>query len=435
MAIIKPKFWYGWVMVFICWFFYFVNVGFPMNAVSVMNTAMVAETGMNAGVYGIGSTIFNLLSGLLGFIVGPIIAKRGAKLAAIIGTVLIIVATGMMGLFGSSGGTILWMACYGIIMGVGCCFGTALPAQTGVMSWHKRKRATAMGFTMTASALGGFIAVPIVTKFVTANGWTGGWMFVCFMAIVNLIVIALFMINKPEDIGQQIDNGKVDEEPENSEKPKNSRIYVTNEKWTVAAAMRKPATWFLLIALIGTMCAYIVFMNQGLLLLMNQGFELATASGSIQIILICSLVARLICGWLGDRINPRIILICTMSILVLGIFICSMTYTIEMMYVFAVLVGLGYGGSFTMIPLLLGNYYGAEAYPRVYGTLMPFNSIITALAPTVAGFIYEGTGAYTVSLYVFAAIAILGIICVVLARPPKMSEADKAKAIAEAKTE
>lgn len=422
---IKPKFWYGWVMVFVCWFFYFVNVGFPMNAVSVMNAAMVTDIGMDQGIYGVGCTVFNLLSGLLGIVVGRVIAKRGAKAAALIGTALIVVATAILGFAGQSGGTVLWFICYGVILGVGCCFGTALPAQTGVMAWHKRKRSLAMGITMTASALGGFIAVPIMTAWVGANGWTGGWMFIAVLAVVNLIVIFVFMINKPEDVGQEVDNGKAFEEVSDGTAAKSSRVYVTNEKWTVSAAMRKPATWFILVALIGTMCAYICLMNQGILLLMTQGFDMATAAGSLQAIMICSLASRLICGWLGDRISPRIILIACMCILVAGIVICTMTFDVSMMYVFAVLVGLGYGGAFTMVPLLLGNYYGAEVYSQVYGNLMPINAVITACAPMLAGFIFTATGAYMYSMYVFAAIAIIGIVCVILARPPKMGKAAK----------
>ena len=212
------------------------------------------------------------------------------------------------------------------------------------------------------------------------------------------------------------------DQPKGEVAVKSSRVYVTNEKWTVAAAMKKPATWFILIALIGTMCAYICLMNQGILLLMTQGFDMATAAGSLQVILICSLISRLICGWLGDRISPRIILIVCMCILVVGIVICTMTFDVSLMYVFAVCVGLGYGGAFTMVPLLLGNYYGAEAYSQVYGNLMPINSIVTACAPSVAGFIYVATGAYTFSMYVFAAIAVVGIVCMIFARPPKMEQ-------------
>lgn len=419
---IKPRFWYGWAMVFICWFFYFVNVGFPMNAVSVMNAAMVTETGMDQGIYGIGCTVFNLLSGLLGVVVGRVIAKKGAKAAALGGTVLIIAATAALGIAGQSGGTILWFACYGIILGVGCCFGTALPAQTGVMAWHKRKRSLAMGITMTASALGGFVAVPIMTAWVGANGWTGGWLFIAALAAVNLLVIFVFMVNKPEDVGQEVDGGRAFDDGGRKAVPKNSRVYVTDEGWTVGAAMKKPATWFILMALIGTMCAYICLMNQGILLLMTQGFDMATAAGSLQAIMICSLASRLLCGWLGDRISPRAILIGCMCVLVVGILICTVTFDVTTMYAFAVLVGLGYGGAFTMVPLLLGNYYGAEVYSRVYGNLMPINAVVTAFAPMLAGFIFTATGAYRYSMYVFAAIAVIGIVCMIFARPPKMKE-------------
>lgn len=423
---VKPKFWYGWVMVFICWFFYFVNVGFPMQASSVMNSAMVSDLGMDVGIYGIGCTVFNLFTGLLGIIVGRVISKKGAKFAALIGTALIVVGTGIIGLFGSTGGITVWFIGYALVMGVGCCFGTALPAQTGVMAWHKHKRSMAMGITMTASALGGFIATPIMSNWVVSNGWAAGWLFIAVLAIVNLVVIGLFMVNKPSDIGQEVDNGQ--EIAAVQGEASKARSFVTTEKWTVSAAMKKPATWLLLVALIGTMCAYIAFMNVGILLLMAQGFDLATASISLQVISICSLVSRLVCGWLGDRINPRFVLVGCMALLIAGVLVCTVTFDVSMMYVFALLVGLGYGGAFTMVPLILGNYYGSEVYSQVYGNLMPINSIVTALAPTIAGFIYMATGAYTVALYVFAAFAVVGLICAIFARVPKMTDADKAAA-------
>lgn len=418
---IKLKFWYGWLLVFFCWLIYFINSGFPMYGGNIANAMMVEQTGMSRTVLGVGATLFNLFSGLLGVVVGNLITKRGSKVSLYIGTVMLIAGAVVLG-FLCNGNPIMFILGYGIILGVGINFGTAMPLQTSLIYWHDRKRSLALGLCMTAAGLGSFVASPIMSKIATSSGWQACWIFVVIACAVNLIIIKVFMVNKPEDIGQKQDGYlKSASTADNSgKKASASRVYRTPVDWEYKDAIKTKTCWMILLGMCGYFCVYIVIMNQGVNLLIDHGIAADTAALYMSVLGIGSLVARIVFGWVGDRIEPRFVWIFTTLMTIAGAWLLKDCYSVGLMYVSAVLVGAGFGGSFILVPSVISNYYGKAAYARIYGLLLPIMNIVTCIAPTVAGAIYDASGSYSVAYVIFCCFGLIGVVGLALATPPRV---------------
>lgn len=417
---IKPKHWYGWWIVAICWLIYFINSGFPMYGGNVANSLMAAQTGMSRTILGLGATLFNLFSGLLGIVVGNLITKKGAKTSLYVGTFSIIAAALVMG-FLCNGNTVMFIIGYGIILGIGINFGTAMPLQNTIIFWHDKKRSLSLGLWATAAGVGSFIAAPIMSKLAGNFGWQACWIFVAIAAAVNLIIIKCFLVEKPSAVGQEQDgylNGK--ELPSESGKVKKpSKVYKTAVEWEYKDAIKTPTAWMILLGMCGYFCVYIVVMNQGINLVLENGLSTAQAAMLMSAIGIGSLVARPVFGGISDYVEPRLVWLVMTLVTMLGAFLLKSCNSVGMVCLCGILIGGGFGGAFVQVPAVISNYFGKKAYARIYGLLLPIMNIVTCIAPTLAGAIYDAKGSYDLAINIFVAFGFVGVIGLILARPPK----------------
>ena len=417
---IKPKHWYGWWIVAICWLIYFINSGFPMYGGNVANSLMAAQTGMSRTILGLGATLFNLFSGLLGVVVGNLITKKGAKISLYVGTFAIIAAALVMG-FLCNGNAVMFIIGYGIILGIGINFGTAMPLQNTIIFWHDKKRSLSLGLWATAAGVGSFIAAPIMSKLAGNLGWQACWIFVAIAAAVNLIIIKCFLVEKPSAIGQEQDgylDGK--ERPSESGKVKKpSKVYKTAVEWEYKDAIKTPTAWMILLGMCGYFCGYFVVMKQGINLVLENGLSAAQAAMLMSAIGIGSLVARPVFGGISDYVEPRLVWLVMTLVTMLGAFLLKSCNSIGMVYLCGILIGGGFGGAFVQVPAVISNYFGKKAYARIYGLLLPIMNIVTCIAPTLAGAIYDAKGSYDLAINIFVAFGFVGVIGLILARPPK----------------
>lgn len=75
-----------------------------------------------------------------------------------------------------------------------------------------------------------------------------------------------------------------------------------------------------------------------------------------------------------------------------------------------VFVGLCFGGSASLIPVLIGREYGISQIGRVYGKMIFSYGLAGLIAPWVGGLLYTQTGSYSVPLVVTTVLAFVGLI-------------------------
>jgi cyanate permease len=90
-------------------------------------------------------------------------------------------------------------------------------------------------------------------------------------------------------------------------------------------------------------------------------------------------------------------------------------------YLAAGLFGLGIGGMLTLLPVAWADYFGRANYGAIRGIALSVQVLAQAAGPLLSGALYDLTGAYTVSLYCFAALSVLSIVAALAAREPRIS--------------
>ena len=89
------------------------------------------------------------------------------------------------------------------------------------------------------------------------------------------------------------------------------------------------------------------------------------------------------------------------------------------------LAGISWGGLIVVQPTLLGAYYGRSSYPLIAGYTRPLSTLVSAIGPLLAGFIYDNTGSYIIAFIVATGLLGIGLVCAFLARPPKLQISER----------
>ena len=211
----NEKSFYGWKLLCVFWLIIVLNFAFPTFATSVVNTYMAKAMHLNRKELGLAFSVFSLMAGLPAPLVAKSINKFGLRFTLFVGTLLTSCGAFLMASFVKT--TSEAIVVFGIVVGAGVALAGTLGPQVGAARWFHRKRARAMSLLLTASGIGGFIAVPTLNAIIARFGtWRAAWWCMAFMSLAAAVVAALFVKDSPAQMGQFPDGDAAPRAPESA---------------------------------------------------------------------------------------------------------------------------------------------------------------------------------------------------------------------------
>jgi MFS family permease len=320
---------------------------------------------------------------------------------------------------------------FGIIVGTGVAFGGVVGAQAGIAKWFVRRRALALAIFSTASGVGGFVASPLLNKILQLSdmNWRMGWGVISVLACIAAIISLLFIREEPKDLGQTPDGSAAEIANRTGAGSRSSRgrVFLTAQNWSYREVVSDRSFWIMMLCHMGMSCGYVLFLGHGVVHLMDIGHTRDAASWAISLIALTSLVGKGIIAALGDRIEPRYIWAGFVAIFGVGLLIAIHAGTAFLLVAVASCLGIGFGGGVVCLATVLSNYYGTKVFASLIGLSLAFNTTMGAIAPYVAGRLYDSGHGYQGVFYVLALWCGIGaIILAVIKTPVKTANAEQA---------
>jgi len=409
---------YGWIALVGAALVYFTGCGTFFYSYGVFLPTMCGELGWSRAAMAAGLSVGSLTFGLPSPLIGASIAKFGPRVNIVLGNLLT-----TLGLAGMSLAQEVWhIYFFYSFVGLGVGFGMYMACTTVANNWFIRKRSLGMGLVVAAGGLGGFAFPPLVTWLISTVGWQMSWVVLAGIHFTFAVLIGglILVRNRPEDLGQVPDGISI--EPARGEEgiDYRSRVYQSPVDWRTKQAMRKPTTW-----LIATICAANFFAigtvtAHQVAYLKDVGFAPMIAAMVLSLVSGMSIIGRLGFGALALRFEVRRLAIASFAVQLMALAILLTTKNLALIYIYAALFGVSYGALVVALPTFVAGYYGRAYYAQILGMIFPLGVFGEAVGPVLAGAIYDATTTYTLAFALVAAFSSVGLICAILARPPKL---------------
>lgn len=422
----KSGIYYGYVVMLACAVSNSLLSTIGMQATQFANGLMAADPNvtMSATALGLGYTFFALMQGIPGLFLGKYTMRKGPKAVFMLGSIAAVII-GILSASVIDKSSVFYVLCYGLGYGfIGFC-SSQLAAQTLVNNWFLKKRGLGSAVRVVAGAILGIFA-PYIIRFVTSGGnWRYGWYVIAAAGVVSAIVVALFMKDKPEDVGETIDGG------EQTDEKTRARTYISTvykrqvgDFTPFKEAVRSYRFWAFAIMSMGGFCVSNLLYSPGSIYFLNEaGMTSGHLANAQMLQMITSLVGAMLINRLADRIEPMRLVAACITVMVLGAFGATRANAGApiYMYFFYIAAAIGMIGTMQVFAIGLGNLFGIEEFPRLQGLALCIGAVVSSQVSTIAGAVYDSIGSYIPAFFGFA---IWGLICVIpslFVRIPKMN--------------
>ena len=362
----------------------FSVVGIALWGLPFFYDFMVKEFGWTRAQVASGNAFSKLLIGpVFGFLAGWMVDRFGPRKLLIVGTLLAGLAVGGLG----SISTLPWFYFFYLLNALGYVCGGPLPCQVLVSRWFVKARGKAMGFAYLGIGFGG-AALPWISRFLVDRV---GWQMA--LRVLGLLII---VISLPFAV-------LVKEAPAPAE---------TARKSTSSDVRRAFRSFSFALLILGSMCsiAAVSGTQQSLKLFLSfdRQYTQTEAARILSLVLGCSIVGRLLMGWLADRFPKKYVMLLIYLLVAVAIPLIFLSNEPMMISFAAALFGIALGGDYMIIPLMTAEIFGVQILGRLMGVLLTAGGVAEALAPWWVGHLRDTSGSYRPGCLMLVGLALLG---------------------------
>ena len=361
------------------------------------------------------ATINMIAMGLCGPVAGMFIFKYGARRAMVLGNSL-----GLLGFLLLYFHNQLWQLFlgYGLLVGVAAGLGGLLAGTTVINNWFVKKRGWALSFYLGLGGAVGIIMGRAIIWAIETYGWRNAALIAsCMILLLAVILPAVFIRNKPEDL-DQVPDGPASKVEDKRKRVPYKPTYRTPVDFTAKEAMRTRCLWLLVAYFCLNMLAMGAIMTHQIVYLSDIGISKAVAGTALGVMSGFMAFSQLSVGFVGRRLSMLTIAILGEVLKLAGLVVMIRTDSQPFVFLYMIILGLGFGFAMAATMNIYPNYFGATHYPKIMGNVRLFWTFIGSAGAPFAGHIRDVYGTYLPAFETAIAVTALGLICLFFAKAP-----------------
>ena len=382
------KRWYfGWTVLLGMFSNYMAIVGIMIYTLPLFYPAIISEYGFSTEQVTRPAFVAYMAGAFITPFISPFYDRYSIRKFMLAGTVFMV--AGLLAL--SEFQTYAQMMIIFLVFALGQVCSGQVPTMVVVTRWFNRRRGIAVGIVLTSSSVGGAAFPLVVRQVLTGTDWRGAIFALMAICAVMMVLPLIFLIrSRPEDIG--LKQAEADP-PETDTRITRAQMDGT----TMMEALRQPEFYLVAFATAGLwFCLNGLVMHQTIFIGTELGISIDTLTLITSVFFSFAIVGKLVLGWLSDRFNKILIMFGSVLNLIIGLFILRLADAgnVTVLYTYAVIYGIGYGGMFTMMQLVIAELYASKSYGRILGILTMVDIGIGGLGIPAFGLMQGAFGSY-----------------------------------------
>ncbi|MBR1497642.1 MAG: MFS transporter [Oscillospiraceae bacterium] len=370
------------------------TLGMMTNVAGVFFTPMAEDFGIGRGTAALTLTIGNLSYAVGGIFSRRLVTDRSFKPMVLLGTAIMAGATAAM----AAAPNIWVLYVLNVIRGAaGGVLGLVLVTVI-INNWLYVAAGISNSIAMACSGVIGAVMSPVLTAIISATSWRVGYLVaaVCILAL-NLPAIVFPMSLGPEAMGMTPLGANA--------------AYQGSVPPPPAGKGRRDIVLFLLLLFYGMVFAGTCALTQHFPGLSDSYGVVAAGSAMLSVAMVANSGGKLLMGVLIQRIGTRRTVQATAGCVLLGLAGLIFLRSTPALLVSAGLMGFCYSQSSLGIVMMATELYGVRRYSEIYPKLSLGTSIANALSATLIGYLYDFSGGYASTLWLFLALDAAAIVC------------------------
>ena len=394
---------YAWIVAAVTFIALMGAAGFRATP-GVLIVPLQHEFGWNRAVISVAVSINLILFGLTGPFAAALMDRFGLRVVTV--GALITVATGAFLTTVMNAPWELYLL-WGVVVGLGTGCMASVLAATVANRWFVQRRGLVLGALTAAGATGQLIFLPGLGWLAQSYGWRWSSIAVASAALAVVPVVALFMRNRPADVGQRA-YGATDADVA----PLTTGSPIANAFRGLRVGVRSRDFW-----LLGGSFFICGASTNGLIgthlipASMDHGMAEVTAASLLAVIGVFDVIGTLASGYLTDRFDSRWLLffyygLRGLSLLFLPYVFGSPQFALILFIVF---YGLDWVATVPPTVQLARKVFGQQNFAIVYGWIFAAHQIGAASIAFAAGAVRTFFGDYQLA-FMFS-----GLLCLLAA--------------------
>jgi sugar phosphate permease len=396
---------YPWLIALAGMLTLFMSNGLTATGLSVFDPSLLDEYGWARADLKFRDALTFWIAALLAPLVGTILDRINPKYLLIVGMACLTVGLlGYAALPADPEDALLALYAMHVLFALAIATAGGAVIIVLVSSWFVRHRGLALGIALVGTSLGSALLPALNAELIVGRGWREAFQVNAGLPLVMMILIALGVRGMPRHAGVTA-VGQHDASAD-----------LRAHGLTFREALRTRT--FYAIAVSGFLTYYAIFgFLQHLVLHLNRGlgYSLAEAARMFMLFSVLAMVAKAASGALADRIDRHRVFLASLGLMFLGLLALA-SHRKELLPIAVALIGLGWGGAFTLYSMLAVTNFGLREIGRINGTIVLCESIGVGLGSWVTGRLYDAHGDYGIAFASLAAMVGLGLVLGALVR-------------------
>ena len=427
---------YGWWIVVGAFLLQGLGGGLLFNSFGAYFVYFQEEFGWSRTLIAGAISVSRLQSGILGPAQGWLINRFGPRRVIYLG--LLLFGGGFMLLAQTT--SVWWFYGSLLLVALGSNLAGFLTVNIVLVNWFERFRARAIALGAMGSSFAGLL-VPVVAWSLATIGWRATAFYSGLLVFAVGGPVAVLFRAAPEPYGYAPDGHEPAAERRTTGSNASRAVpeqvtarvaFGSQAGMSAHDALHSPAFWLLT----GGHTAALVAVSSITVLLIpylveQLGTSVETAAAVIAALTGVSVVGHLVGGYLGDRIDKRLISATCMVGHTLALLMIILANGLPLVTAGALLHGLCWGTRGPLMMAMRADYFGRRAFATIEG----FAAIVTTaglfLGPLIVGYVADQVGDYRPGFAVLALITAAGCFSFLLARRPEIPETRAQAAVAQ----
>jgi len=374
---------YGWVIAALgAIIFSFYSMRF--NTFGVFLIPLTDQFHWDRGALSWAPSFAAITSGLVSLYSGRLSDKYGPRSLVTIAGLMIAASFMLMSQVGK-----LWHVylAWGLLMGgaQACIY---IPIISSVPRWFSVRRSSAIGITVLGFGIGAVAWPPVTQSLIDSFGWQNACLILGIINLAVIVPLAQFLKPDPQSIG-------ILPYGENSPLVQKNSAIPESVGLTLKEAIKKPRFWIFGMVLLGFFSCLNVMYVHIVAHARDIGIAPLIAASSVSIIGGMSIIGRLSIGPISEKIGMGKALCLSLTLGLIAMCLLVWSPGEWAFFVFAAIFGLAYGTFVPMETAVPAGMFGVKSLGIIMAVLGLFTNIGIALAPPLAGAIFDATGRYT----------------------------------------